>query len=67
MCMCPWYLNGYDSSGKGIGRAFMLMEFIAGSTAMDAFGGWEVHRGEIPAEFKTSFAQRIARIQVSYP
>jgi hypothetical protein len=57
----------YDASGKIIGRAFMLMEFIPGSTAMDAFGGWKVHHGEIPAEYKESFTQRIARIQVSYP
>lgn len=58
---------GYDASGKFIGRAFMLMEFIPGSTAMDAFGGWDVHHGEIPAEYKARFAQRIARIQVRYP
>lgn len=57
---------GYDASGETIGRAFMLMEAIPGSTAMDAFGGWKVHGGEIPAEYKASFVQRIASIQVCY-
>jgi len=57
----------YDASGKIIGHAFMSMEFIPGSTGMDSFGGREVHGGEIPAEYKESFTQRIARIQVSYP
>lgn len=54
---------GYDASGRIIGRAFMLMEFIPGSTAMDAFGGWDVHKGEIPAEYKEYFARQIARVQ----
>lgn len=55
---------GYDSSGEIIGRAFMIMEFIPGSTAMDSFGGWKVHNGEIPSEYKESFLWDTARIQV---
>lgn len=39
---------GYDACQERIGRAFMIMEFIPGSTAMDAFGGSQTHGGEIP-------------------
>ncbi|KAF9238315.1 hypothetical protein DTO027I6_8420 [Penicillium roqueforti] len=56
---------GYETNGNIIGRAFMIMELIPGSTAMDAFGGWEVHNGEIPARFKSAFCRSIAEIQVA--
>lgn len=55
---------GYDTCQERIGRAFMLMEFIPGSTAMNAFGGPEVHFREIPPRYKTKFHTEIAHIQV---
>lgn len=56
---------GYEISGDIIGRSFMIMEFVPGSTAMDAFGGWKVHNGEIPLRFKSAFSRSIAKIHVS--
>ncbi|KAJ5561452.1 hypothetical protein N7461_000213 [Penicillium sp. DV-2018c] len=41
------------------------MDFIPGSTAMDAFGGWKVHHDEIPLRFKAAFSRSIARIHVA--
>ena len=55
---------GYDSSPDRIGRAFMIMEFIPGSTAMDAFGGPDFHGGKIPLQHKAKFHRDIAYIQV---
>ena len=42
----------------------MLMEFIAGDTAMDSFGGYDVHKGEIPQEFRAKAHAMMADIQV---
>jgi aminoglycoside phosphotransferase (APT) family kinase protein len=55
----------YDAAGKesGVGAAFMLMEFVPGDTAMDAFGGWETHKGETPAQYKGKFHEALADIQ----
>lgn len=55
---------GYDECQDRIGRAFMIMEFIPGSTAMDAFGGPQVHRGAIPQQYKAKFYDDIAYMQV---
>ncbi|OAT13807.1 hypothetical protein BDBG_08936 [Blastomyces gilchristii SLH14081] len=56
---------GYELSRVNIvGAAFMIMEFIPGNTAMDAFGGWHVHKGEIPSNYKAKFFRAIAGIQV---
>lgn len=43
---------------------FILMEFIPGNTAMDSFGGYDVHRGETRQEFKGTFHTAMADIQV---
>lgn len=56
---------GYEASGETIGRAFMLMEFVPGSTAMDSCGGWEAHHGKIPTRFQGTFSRNIASIQVT--
>lgn len=55
---------GYDVCPDRIGRAFMIMEFIPGSTAMNAFGGPQLHGGEIPLQHKAKFHRDIAYIQV---
>jgi aminoglycoside phosphotransferase (APT) family kinase protein len=42
---------GFESmTSNPVGVPFFLMEFIPGNTAMDAFGGYDVHCGEIPAQ-----------------
>lgn len=55
---------GYDACPDRIGRAFMIMEFIPGSTAMNAFGGPQLHGGEVPLQYKAKFHREIAYIQV---
>lgn len=55
---------GYDECQERIGRAFMIMDFIPGSTAMNAFGGPQIHGGEIPLHHKAKFHSDIAHIQV---
>lgn len=55
---------GYDDCQDRIGRAFMIMEFVPGSTAMDAFGGSQVHGGAIPQKYRAKFHEDIAKIQV---
>lgn len=56
---------GYGvDDGNAIGAAFTLMEFLPGCSAMDADGGYEVHRAEIPRERKETFFRQVARIQV---
>ncbi|KAJ4286505.1 hypothetical protein N0V90_013205 [Kalmusia sp. IMI 367209] len=54
------YEASYDNT---VGVAFMLMEFIPADTAMDSFGGWPVHRGKTPPQFKENFHAAMARIQ----
>ncbi|CAI7594348.1 unnamed protein product [Penicillium pancosmium] len=41
------------------------MEFVPGSTAMDAFGGSQVHGGAIPQEYRAKFHEDIAKIQTN--
>ncbi|KAK4156049.1 hypothetical protein C8A00DRAFT_41427 [Chaetomidium leptoderma] len=54
----------HDATGEsGVGVAFMLTEFIPGDTAMDSFGGYEVHHGETPAQFRDKFHAALADIQ----
>ncbi|KAI6349067.1 hypothetical protein MCOR25_010722 [Pyricularia grisea] len=40
------------------------MEFVPGDTVMDSFGGYEVHRGQIPQHHKPSFVRQVAKLQV---
>ncbi|KAJ5471545.1 hypothetical protein N7530_008902, partial [Penicillium desertorum] len=56
---------GYDECQERIGRAFMIMDFIPGSTAMNAFGGPQIHGGEIPLRHKAKFHSDIAHIQAT--
>ena len=53
------------ANSSGIGAAFMLMDFIPGNTAMDSFGGWDVHKGEMPFHFKLQLYSSLADIQTS--
>jgi hypothetical protein len=56
---------GYDASDENkVGVAFMLLEFIPADTAMDSFGGWPVHKGRIPSNFKPDFYAAMAEVQV---
>ena len=51
---------GYETNPDLIGRAFMLIEFIPGSTAMDVTGSHD----EIPHKYKAKFCRDMARIQL---
>ncbi|KAF1812192.1 hypothetical protein P152DRAFT_458596 [Eremomyces bilateralis CBS 781.70] len=53
------------SCNNAIGVAFMIMEFIPADTAMDSFGGWSVHRGKTPPQFRKTFYSAMTEIQVS--
>ena len=56
---------GFDAHEKtGVGVPFILMEYMPGIVAMDADGGYQVHRGEIAARHKPTFYRSVARIQV---
>lgn len=46
------------------GVPFVLMEFLPGSTATDANGGYDVHRGIIPAALRPDFYRKIAACHV---
>ncbi|KAI1182632.1 kinase-like domain-containing protein [Nemania serpens] len=52
------------TANNPIGVAFILMEFLPGNVAMDAFGGWASHYGAIPPEHRYSFYSSVARMQV---
>lgn len=55
---------GFESTTLNpVGVPFFLMEFIPGNTAMDAFGGYDVHHEEIPAQYKSFLIQQTAKIQ----
>ncbi|KAH8196701.1 hypothetical protein TruAng_009130 [Truncatella angustata] len=49
---------------NAIGVPFILMEFIPGSTAMDAAGGYENHKGQIPLAHRQSFYRSVAECHV---
>ncbi|KAL4756106.1 uncharacterized protein BDW70DRAFT_154447 [Aspergillus foveolatus] len=56
---------GYELDDvNNVRAAFVLMEFIAGSSAIDASGGYEVHRGRITVERRSGFYREMASIQV---
>lgn len=48
------------------GAPFILMEFIPGDTAMDSFGGYDMHRGEIPQQFRAKSHAVMADVQVCH-
>lgn len=47
--------------------AFILMELLSGSVAIDALGGYEVHRGVIPKEYRQTFYYSVAKCHVRSP
>ena len=47
-----------------VGVAFVLMELLPGSVAMDTHGGWDVHHGVIPREYRQTFYQSVAKCHV---
>ncbi|KAF2019623.1 hypothetical protein BU24DRAFT_431357 [Aaosphaeria arxii CBS 175.79] len=56
---------GYGFSPENpVGVGFMVMELIAGDSAMDMFGGWLEHKGRTPLQFKERFHSAMARVQV---
>ena len=56
---------GYEAAADNkVRAAFMLMNFIPGDTAMDASGGYDCHRGEIPPQNKPRFCDDVAKAQV---
>lgn len=58
-------IYGYElSDGNSVRAAFTLMDFIPGSSAMDADGGFKIHAGRVPDERKKVFFEEVARVQV---
>lgn len=56
---------GHDARWDNpVGVPFMLQEYIAADTAMDSFGGYPVHGGDTPPQFKEGFYDSLANIQV---
>ncbi|KND90455.1 hypothetical protein TOPH_05027 [Tolypocladium ophioglossoides CBS 100239] len=54
---------GFESTTLNpVGVPFFLMEFIPGNTAMDAFGGYDVHHGEIPTDMASIRFPKIGRV-----
>lgn len=52
------------NNGNPAGVAYILMEVIPGIVAMDALGGREVHRGDIPAPYRQTFYRAVSRCHV---
>ncbi|KAH6634628.1 hypothetical protein B0J18DRAFT_471501 [Chaetomium sp. MPI-SDFR-AT-0129] len=44
--------------------AYMLIEVLPGIVAMDALGGYDVHRGVIPAQYRPQFYRSVAACHV---
>lgn len=51
---------------NSVGVPFILMEFLPGNTAMDAAGGYEVHRGQIPSLYRPTFYRSVAECHVGF-
>ncbi|KAJ6114301.1 hypothetical protein N7486_000079 [Penicillium sp. IBT 16267x] len=47
-----------------VSAAFILMELLPGTVAMDALGGHKLHRGVIPKEHRQNFYRSVARSHV---
>ncbi|KAJ5158617.1 uncharacterized protein N7500_008268 [Penicillium coprophilum] len=55
----------YDvDENNPVRAAFILMELLPGSVAMDALGGYKVHRGVIPKEHRQNFYRSVAKSHV---
>lgn len=57
------YTHAADE-GNPVGVAYMLIELLPGIVAIDALGGYEVHRGVIPAYHRESFYRSVAASHV---
>lgn len=58
----------YDfDENNSVSAAFILMELLPGTVAMDALGGYEAHRGVIPKEYRQNFYRSVAKCHVSPP
>ncbi|CZT01770.1 uncharacterized protein RCO7_01963 [Rhynchosporium graminicola] len=57
---------GYEiDDNNQTGVAFVLMEFLPDNVAMDADGGYEAHRGQIPLQRRDGFYDSTAHVQSS--
>ncbi|KAJ5194458.1 hypothetical protein N7491_001796 [Penicillium cf. griseofulvum] len=55
----------YDlDENNAVGAAFILIEVLPGSVAMDALGGYDVHRGVIPRGHRQTFYRSVAKHHV---
>jgi hypothetical protein len=52
---------------NSVSAAYILMELLPGSVAMDALGGYEAHRGVIPREYRQTFYRSVAKCHVRHP
>ncbi|KXG46864.1 Aminoglycoside phosphotransferase [Penicillium griseofulvum] len=50
---------------NSVGAAFILMEVLPGSVAMDALGGYEAHRGVIPNQHRQDFYRSVAKCHLT--
>lgn len=57
------FAHDFDEKSS-VGAAFILMEVLPGSVAMDALGGYETHRGVIPKQHRQNFYRSVARCHV---
>ncbi|KAK5788374.1 hypothetical protein VI817_009332 [Penicillium citrinum] len=56
---------GYDTNEENpVGSAYILMEFLPGIAAMDALGGYKVHRGVIARGRRQNFYRSVAKCHV---
>lgn len=51
---------------NSVKAAFILMELLPGIVAMDALGGYKVHRGVIPKEYRENFYRSVAKCHVCF-
>lgn len=66
-CPVPKVFAYERDANNSVGVPYILMEFLPGNTAMDAAGGYEVHRGQIPSVHRQRFYRSVARCHVSQP
>ncbi|KAJ5943995.1 hypothetical protein N7516_004163 [Penicillium verrucosum] len=56
----------YDfDENNSVSAAFILMEVLPGTVAMDALGGYEAHRGVIPKEYRQNFYRSVAKCHLT--
>ncbi|KAK2020884.1 hypothetical protein LX32DRAFT_605704 [Colletotrichum zoysiae] len=51
-------------ANNAVNAAFMLIEMLPGIVAMDALGGYKVHGGVIPVEYRKTFHRSVAECHV---